>query len=134
MREAAKLLSRCYRINGLVVEGKHNGKKIDYPTANIQMDYPYVFPKIGVYAGYTDVYGKRYKSIISVGTHPTIMQLMKPIIEVHLLDYDGNLYGKDIFVDFVEYIRDEQTFASLEELKIQIHKDERVARKILLDE
>lgn len=129
MEKASEILSRPYRINGLVVEGKHNGKKIDFPTANLELDYPYVFPKTGVYIGRAEMYGSKYNAIISVGTHPTVMQLMKPIIEVHILDYDGNLYGKDIFVEFIKYIRDEKIFSSLEELKAQLNKDEKVARK-----
>ena len=131
MEETKEILGRYYRINGTVVEGKHNGKKIEFPTANLEMNYPYVFPKVGVYIGYAYTYGKKYKAIISVGTHPTVMQLSKPIVEVHLLDYDGNLYGKDLFVEFVKYIRDEKTFASLDELKEQLKKDSVKAKRSL---
>ena len=88
---ANKLLGRPYRLNGLVVEGKHNGMKLDFPTANLKLDYPYAFPKTGVYFGYAYVYDEKYKAIISVGTHPTIMQLSKPIIEVHIIDFDDVL-------------------------------------------
>ena len=129
--KANELLGRPYRINGLVVEGKHNGRTIDFPTANLQLDYPYVFPDYGVYMGYAEVYGKRYKAIINVGTHPTIVPLYKPIIEVHIIDFEGNIYGKDIFVYFIDYMRSEKKFASLEELKEQLQKDKEKAKKTL---
>ena len=129
--KANELLGRPYRINGLVVEGKHNGRTIDFPTANLELDYPYVFPDYGVYMGYAEVYGKRYKAIINVGTHPTIVHLYKPIIEVHIIDFEGNIYGKDIFVYFIDYMRSEKKFASLEELKEQLQKDKEKAKKTL---
>lgn len=131
MERAKKMLGRYYRINGLVVEGKRNGRKIDFPTANLELDYPYVFPKIGAYIAYAIVNGERYRAIASIGTHPTIMQLLKPIIEVHILDFDANIYGKDIFVEFVKYMREEKTFASLEELKEQLTKDKKICRRVL---
>lgn len=120
---ANKLLGRPFRLNGLVVEGKHNGKKLDFPTANLKLDYPYAFPKTGVYMGYAYVYDTKYKAIISVGTHPTIMRLQKPIIEVHIIDFDGIIYGKDIFIELIHFMRDEMTFASPDELKEQLNKD-----------
>lgn len=126
-----QLLGRPYRINGLVVEGKHNGKKIDFPTANLKLDYPYAFPKTGVYFGYAYVDELKYKAIISVGTHPTIMQLTKPIIEVHIIDFDGMIYGKDIFVEIIKYHRDEKSFDSLESLKRQLTRDKNIAIKEL---
>ena len=91
MKSATKLLGRPYRINGLVVEGKHNGKLIDFPTANLKLDYPYVFPDFGVYMGYAEVDGLKYKAIINVGVHPTVGALAIPIIEVHIIDFSGNI-------------------------------------------
>ena len=129
--KANDLLGRPYRINGLVVGGAHRGRSIDFPTANLKLDYPYVFPDFGVYMGYAEVYGKRYKAIINVGTHPTVIPLYKPIIEVHIIDFDGNIYGKDIFVEFIDYIRSEKKFASLEELKVQLEKDKEKAKNTL---
>lgn len=131
MEKAAELLGRPYRINGLVVEGKHNGRTIDFPTANLSLDYPYVFPDFGVYMGYAEVYGKTYKAIINVGTHPTVVPLYKPIIEVHIIDFVGNIYGKDIFVSFISYMRSEKKFESLEQLKEQLTKDKEKAKKTL---
>lgn len=127
-----ELLGRPYRINGLVTEGKHNGKKLDFPTANLLLDYPYAFPKSGVYFGYAYVHEIKYKAIIAVGTHPTIMELRKPIIEVHIIDFDGIIYGNDIFVEFICYSREIKTFDNVEELKKQIGRDKKAAIKKLL--
>lgn len=131
MEKVKKRLGRYFRINGLVVEGKHNGRSIDFPTANLELDYPYVFPKVGAYTGYAEVAGERYRAIISVGTHPSVMQLLKPIIEVHILEFDGNLYGKDIFVEFAKLLREEKVFASLDELKEQLQKDKKIGKRVL---
>lgn len=131
MESVHKLLNRPYSVSGMIVEGSHNGMKIGFPTANLDLTYPYVLPKIGVYIGYVKLLGKRYKSIISMSTHPTIMELKDPIIEVHLLNYHDNLYGKEIEVQFIKYIRDIQKFASLEDLKAQLEKDKECAKNEL---
>ena len=131
MEEVTTMLGRPYRINGTVIDGFHNGRKLDYPTANLKMEYEYIFPKTGVYAGYGYVYGQKYKALINVGTHPTIDPLAEPLIEVHLLDFEGNLYGKNIFAEFVKFIREEKKFDSIESLKAQLGKDKQKAKKIL---
>ena len=131
MEKVTEMLGRPYRINGTVAVGFKNGSKIDYPTANLDLEYEYVYPKTGVYVGYGYVFGEKYKAIINVGTHPTISPLNKPLIEVHLLDFEGNLYGKNIFAEFIQYIREEKKFDSLDELKVQLGKDKQKAKKIL---
>ena len=131
MKKVNEYLSRPYQISGLVIEGKHNGEKIGFPTANLELSYPYVLPKIGVYIGYVKYLSSKYKAIISVSTHPTIQELKEPIIEVHLLSYKGNLYGKEIDVQFVDYIRDVYKFASLDGLKDQLEKDLETAKNNL---
>ena len=131
MEKASNLLSRPYTIVGLVVEGKHNGEKIGFPTANLELDYPYVLPKIGVYMGFVKLMSSKYKALICVSTHPTIMELNTPQIEVHLLSYKGDLYGREIEVQFVKYMRDVIRFDSLEELTEQIQKDREEAKKTL---
>ena len=131
MDKAAALLGRPYRICGLVVEGDHNGQKIDFPTANLELDYSYVFPKEGVYMGYGYFMNRRRKAMICVGTHPTIHQLMKPIIEVHIIDFNENLYGRVLYVDFVQYLRPIKEFDSLEQLREQLIKDEEKTKNTL---
>ena len=131
MEEVESMLGRPYRINGTVMDGFHNGRKLDYPTANLKLEYEYIIPKTGVYVGYGYVYGKKYQAIINVGTHPTIDPLAAPIIEVHLLDFDGNLYGKNIFAEFKKFIREEKKFDSTDDLKAQLNKDKQKAKKLL---
>ena len=131
MEKAASFLGRPYRISGLVVEGGGNGRKIGFATANLELNYTYVFPKEGVYMGYAYFLNRKRKAMICVGTHPTINQLLKPIIEVHIIDFNEVLYGREIYVDFVSYIRPVIEFASLEELREQLLKDEEKTKNTL---
>ena len=131
MEKCNELLGRPYQVTGLVVEGRHNGEKMGFPTANLELTYPYVLPKIGVYIGYVKLLGYKYKAIISMSTHPSIMELNDPILEVHLLSYKGDLYGKEIEVQFISYIRDIMKFNSLDELKEQLTKDSEFAKNTL---
>ena len=132
VEKANELLSRPYTIEGMVVEGNHNGQKIGFPTANLDLDYPYVLPKIGVYMGFVKFMNSKYKAIISVSTHPTIMELNKPLIEVHLITFKGDLYGREIDVQFVKFMRDIIRFDSLEDLKEQLEMDRDYAKKELV--
>jgi len=131
MEKAQSYLGRPYRICGLVIEGERKGKKLGFPTANLELEYPYVFPKEGVYIGYAHSLRRKKKALISVGTHPTINQLLKPIIEVHIIDFNENIYGKVLSVDFVSYIRPIIQFPEIEDLRKQIAKDEEVAKNTL---
>ena len=131
VEQANELLSRPYTITGLVVEGDHFGTKIGFPTANLELDYPYVLPAIGVYMGFVKLLNSKYKALICVSTHPTILQLNKPLIEVHLISYKGDLYGREIDVQFIKYMRDVFKFDSVEELTEQIQKDRDEAKKTL---
>ena len=131
MEKAQTLLGRPYRICGLVVEGQHNGQKLGFPTANLELDYPYVFPKEGVYMGYGYFMNRKRKAMISVGTHPTINQLLKPIIEVHIIDFNENLYGRELYVDFISYMRANKQFDSLDDLREQLIKDEEKTKNTL---
>lgn len=124
-------LGRNYSLVGLVVHGRGNGDKIGFPTANLDLDYPYVLPKIGVYMGYVNILNSTYKAIICVSTHPTIMELNKPVIEVHLLYYKGDLYGREIEVEFVDYMRDVMKFDSVDDLRNQLFRDREQAKLAL---
>lgn len=124
-------LGRYYSLVGLVVHGKGNGDKIGFPTANLDLDYPYVLPKIGVYMGYVNLLNSTYKALICISTHPTIMELNKPLIEVHLLYYKGDLYGREIEVEFVSFMRDIIKFETVDELKEQLNKDREQAKLAL---
>lgn len=122
--EACINLGRLYEIKGEAIEGLHNGEKIGIKTINLSLSENYVLPKDGVYFGITYVNGIPYKSLINVGRNPTVGVLDKPQIESHLLDFpDTQLYGKTIYVQFIKFIREEQKFASLIDLKKQIEAD-----------
>lgn len=128
VEKANELLSRPYQITGLVIHGKGNGESIGFPTANLELDFPYVLPKVGVYYGLVSYLDKEYKALICVSTHPSIMELNSPIIEVHLLYYSGDLYGKEIDIKFLGFIRDIKKFENVEDLKNQIKEDVNIAK------
>lgn len=127
VEKANQLLGHSYRIGGYVISGEHKGRTIGFPTANLDPDFPYVLPKIGVYTGYAYFQGYKKKCLISVGTHPTFIELNAPIIEVHIIDYNGVLYGDYVFIEYVERIRDMFKFDSIEMLVEQLNKDKEYA-------
>ncbi len=131
MRLVTKLLGKSYKMSGIVVHGKRIGTQIGFPTANLKQDQEYVVPKMGVYAGYVSVHGVKYPSMISIGYNPTVKDDDFVSIEAHLFDYASNLYGLELEYYFVEYLRAEMKFKSLEELIAQLKLDDLSARKIL---
>lgn len=124
---AHQFLGRPFKVKGEVVEGQHLGRQLGFPTANLLVDDELIFPLRGVYKGTVSVDGKIYRSVINVGRRPTIGDLQKDLIEAHILDFDKDIYGEIIEVAFLERIRDEKKFESLDELKKQITKDCRQA-------
>jgi riboflavin kinase / FMN adenylyltransferase len=111
-------------VEGVVVEGDHRGRALGFPTANLEPDESEV-PANGVYAGYTTrADGTRHLSAISVGTRPHYYDDgAAVIVESHLLDFDGNLYGERLQVEIDELIRNQARFESEEELRAQIAND-----------
>lgn len=132
VEEAYLRLGHYYRVGGIVVEGNHLGKNLGFPTANMDLDFPYVVPSNGVYMGYAHIHDEKYKCLISVGTHPTLKQLDVPIIEVHVIDFAERIYGDFMMIEFVAKIRDMIKFERIEELTNQIKKDREVAIKELM--
>ncbi len=126
---ARKLLGRSYSISGLVISGKGIGREIGYATANLQLQEQ-VLPPSGVYAVKVRVDKRQFDGILNMGVQPTFGQ-NKFRVEVHLLDFEETLYGRDIEVFFVKKIRDEEVFATPAELADQIKKDETAASVIL---
>ena len=121
--QAEELLGRPYSITGKVVYGDQRGRGLGAPTANMEL-HRLRAPLSGVYvvevAGIAD---GALPGVANVGTRPTIGDSIRANLEVHVLDFDGQLYGKSLTVTFREKIRDEQKFESLDELQQQIHKD-----------
>ena len=124
-----KLLGRSYSISGRVVQGKGIGRRIGYATANLELQKQ-VLPPSGVYAVTARVGAEKFKSILNMGMQRTFGD-NDFRVEVHLLDFEGDLYGRNIEVFFVKKVRDERTFNSPPELADQIRRDEIVAREVL---
>lgn len=127
-----EFLGYNYFINGLVVEGKKLGRQLGYPTANMLVkDVSKLIPAIGVYAVTTIIDKERYKGMLSIGLNPTTDTDNKLKIEVNIFNFDKDIYGKNIAVEFVARMRNEEKFASLDELKAQLAKDKENALSIL---
>ncbi len=127
---ATRLLGRPYRMAGRVRRGQQLGRKLGYPTANLAL-HRKVVPLWGIFA--VRVHGAGlvdHPAVVSLGTRPTINGT-DPLLEVHLFDFDGDLYGRYLNVDFVQRLRDEQKFDSLDALVAQMHRDAAAARAIL---
>jgi riboflavin kinase / FMN adenylyltransferase len=122
---ANSMLSRKYTITGLVESGKKIGRDLGFPTANISPDYNYkMVPADGVYAVKVLIADKEYKGMLNIGHRPTVNKGNEnKSIEVHIIDYDGDLYGKKISLSFYKRIRNEMKFNSLEDLKKQLNLD-----------
>ena len=126
---AAELLGRPYSISGRVVYGQQLGRTLGVPTANLRL-YNYRIAMSGVYV--VEVKGldkETYHGVANVGTRPTLGESIKAILEVYLLDFDQQIYGKTIEVIFRKKIRDEKKFGSLDELKENIHNDIETGRQ-----
>lgn len=132
LTEAARFLGRPYSLYGKVVKGAGRGKKLGYPTANLK-PYHEALPPSGVYgvrASFSQD-GKNYLGILNIGTRPTFEKKGKVVMEVHLLDFQGNLYGKKMEVVFLKRIRPERRFATVKALVERIKSDEKAARRLL---
>jgi len=127
MEQASMLLGRTYGIRGIVVRGMQQGKTMGWPTANLRLPADRVVPPDGVYAARTAQGAQIYDAIAYIGTRPTFGPSER-LIEVHLLDQTRDLYGQEIFVQFVAMIRGDHIFASADELSRQIAQDVEQAR------
>jgi riboflavin kinase / FMN adenylyltransferase len=132
MEAATELLGRPYKVSGRVVYGKGRGKLIGVPTANIALKYPYLIPLGGVYLVRFYVQDQSYYGVCNIGYNPTFGAGNERTIEVHVLDFDGNLYDSFVEVEFFSRIRDEMKFASADALVTQIQLDIETARARIL--
>jgi riboflavin kinase/FMN adenylyltransferase len=129
LARANQLLGYSYFLEGTVVHGLENGRKLGYPTANLDEDPTLVKLPDGVYKTLTEVDGKAYRSMTNIGNHPTIQALSHRIIETNLFDFSGDLYGKTIKVIFLRYLRKQVKFHTLERLKDAMAEDKKNALK-----
>ena len=129
---AADLLGRPYSLTGEVVEGRRLGRTIGFPTANLAVDPRKIVPACGVYAVWARLADRRYPAALNLGIRPTVDAGAGAVsIEAHLLDFDGDLYGRTLTVEFVARLRDEQRFDGLPALQRQIAADVTAARAVL---
>jgi riboflavin kinase / FMN adenylyltransferase len=129
---AARMLGRPYSILGNVVRGDGRGKGIGIPTANLEVWPKRVLPAIGVYATRAYIENQPFPSVTNIGIRPTFEnQPVTARIETHLLDFDRDLYGQSIRLEFIDMIRPEKRFPSIEALVRQIHQDIEKTREVL---
>ena len=120
---ASQMLGRAYSIAGPVIEGDKLGRKLGFPTANLDAA-GLALPPSGVYAIHAIVSGKTHRAVLNIGTRPTLGEPNPPLrVEAHLLDFNGELYGQELEIVFAEKLRDEKKFPSVDELKAQIARD-----------
>jgi len=130
METAAKFLGHPHILSGVVIRGRQLGRTIGIPTANIALPDDVVVPKFGVYACKAVAEGREYLAVTNIGTRPTV-EGHHVTVEPWLLDFDGNLYGKTVTLQFYKFLRPEQKFDSLEALREQIQRDAAVVRELL---
>ena len=128
---ATKYLGYNYFMQGTIVSGYQVGRKIGFPTANLQVDCPNkLIPAIGVYAVRVSVNGQHYKGMLNIGHRPTINNGTDLSIEVHILDFEGDIYHQPMRIEFIDFLRPEAKFHSVDELVLQIQKDKEETVKV----
>lgn len=127
VRKAAAHLGRPYMIEGTVIKGDGRGRTIGFPTINLKSDFPLI-PKRGVYISMVEIDGKKFSAVTNIGYNPTF-DGQGLTIETYILDFSQDLYGREIALYFLNRIRDEVKFSSVDELKGRIWKDVETARE-----
>ena len=129
---ATKYLGYNYFMQGTIVSGYQVGRKIGFPTANLQVDFSNkLIPAIGVYAVRVSVNGQDYKGMLNIGHRPTLNNGTDLSIEVHILDFEGDIYNQPMRIEFIDFLRPEAKFQSVDELVLQIQKDKEAALQVL---
>jgi riboflavin kinase/FMN adenylyltransferase len=132
VHQAKNLLGHAFSLSGVVVKGLQLGSKIGFPTANVEVAEEHkLIPPDGIYAVYAYYDNVIYGGMLYIGNRPTIDNNLKQTIEVNIFEFDMDIYGKELKIDFIEYLRADQKFDTLEELKLQLKKDETAALNAL---
>lgn len=126
---AARLLGHPWTVEGRVEGGDRRGRTIGFPTANVSLE-GYLEPALGVYAVRVEVGGRKYGGVANFGRRPTFDK-KDVLLEVHIFDFEGDIYGQPIVVSFISFLRPEMKFPGLDALKAQIARDSDAARRIL---
>ena len=130
MKRVQGLMGRYFQLGGKIITSDKRGQVLGFPTANLDIKPQQALPGNGIYATIAQVDGQQFYSATNIGIRPTFGEGEKTV-ETHLLHYKGDLYGKDMRLEFVQKLRDEQRFLSSEELKAQIERDVREVETIL---
>lgn len=132
VREAAEMLGYRYSLLGVVVAGNRLGRTMGFPTANMELYEPLkIVPANGVYAVDAEVLGRRHGGICNIGTRPTVGAGNARTIETNIFGFNDDIYGLDLRISFIERIRDEHRFSSMEDLRHQLENDRKIAEKLL---
>jgi riboflavin kinase/FMN adenylyltransferase len=131
VKKAASFLGDCFCVEGNVKEGERRGRELGFPTANLDTEWE-LLPKNGVYISWAEMSEKKFQSITNVGTRPTFGK-NQLLVETHIIDFKGDIYGKTIRVSFIDRLRDEKRFANVESLVAQISTDVESAKKVFAD-
>lgn len=124
MHEATNLLGEPYTLTGKVVEGKKFGRILGYPTANIQPESNHkLIPAYGVYHCDIELDGETFTAATNIGLNPTVETLHTPVIEAHILNFNRDIYGKTVKIHFIDYLRKEEKYDNIEQLKEAIEAD-----------
>ncbi len=129
MDEAAALLGHPYYLDGLIVEGRRRGRELGFPTANLETSNELIPPN-GVYATTLEVGGIVHAAMTNIGVRPTFNDSTETTVETHVLGFEGDLYGRQVRLAFVQRLRDERRFDDLDGLKTQIEADKRRAERL----
>ena len=128
---AHRLLGRPYPVDGLVVRGDGRGRQLGFPTANLQLaSNRKMIPQDGIYFARVNVDATAYSCMVSIGVRPTFFTHGHRTIEAHLLDFEGDLYGKTLSLQFLKWLREERKFAGAEQLIEQMNKDREESRRL----
>jgi riboflavin kinase/FMN adenylyltransferase len=131
IERANEFLGRPFLCTGKVVEGKRLGRELGFPTLNIEVNNEHkILPKDGVYAVNVQIKDEHFEGMMNIGQNPTVQKNteQEKKLEVHIFDFDKEVYGAEVKVFFQKFIRDEKTFSNLEELKSQLIQDEKNVR------
>lgn len=130
---ALRLLGRPYAVSGTVIRGDARGRELGYPTANLQLMHHKLVPQDGIYFVQVDVGGRTRYGMVSIGVRPTFFDQGQRTVEVHLLDFEGDLYGETLTVQFLRRLREERKFEGAQQLIEQMHLDEKQSRTLMAE-
>ena len=127
-----QMLGRPFSISGEVIHGRHLGNTIGFPTANLKLDPGYFFPLRGVYATRSHIDGTSFKSMTNIGMNPTVNTGEMISIETYIIDFEADIYGENLRIEFLDKIRDEIKFSTVDALMIQLEKDKKRVQEMTI--